>query len=284
MTLTDIRELAAEAATVGQGLGAFNVIHLEHAEMFCTAASQAESPVVLQISENAIKYHGALEPILLGCLTVARASAVPCVVHLDHAESPELVRRAAELGVQSVMFDGSKLPDEENVALTAELTAWCHARGVSVEAELGEVGGKNGVHDPSARTDPGDATRFVKETGVDLLAVAVGSSHAMSTRDAVLDCELISRLKSAVPVPLVLHGSSGVSDEGMVAAIHAGMTKINVSTHVNKVFTGAVRDFLIKNPDTADSRKYFHAARAAVVPEVARLLRLYKALDTSRTG
>lgn len=275
MTVTDIRQLATEAASARLGLGAFNVIHLEHAEWFAAAAEEARRPVVLQISENAIRYHGALEPILLGCLAVARASDAPCVVHLDHAESPELVRRAVELGVQSVMFDGSKLPDTENVALTAELTAWCHERGASVEAELGEVGGKNGVHDPSARTDPEDAARFVADTGVDLLAVAVGSSHAMSTRDAVLDGDLISRLKLAVPIPLVLHGSSGVSDEGMVAAIRAGMTKINVSTHINKVFTGAIRSFLADNPTTADSRKYLTAARKAVVPEVARLLRLY---------
>lgn len=276
MTFADIRELAAEAAKAGQGLGAFNVIHLEHAAMFCAAAEQAGRPVVLQLSENAIKYHGSLEPILTATLAVARESSAPCVVHLDHAESPDLVRRSVELGVQSVMFDGSPLPDAENVSLTAELTNWCHQHGVSVEAELGEVGGKNGVHDPSARTDPDDAARFVEATGVDLLAVAVGSSHAMSTRDAVLDGALIGRIKAAVPVPLVLHGSSGVSDDGMQAAIRAGMTKINVSTHINKVFTGAVRSFLAENPDTVDSRKYFKAARAAVVPEVVRLLQLYK--------
>lgn len=276
MTFEDIRQLAAEAATAGQGLGAFNVIHLEHAAMFCNAAERAGRPVVLQISENAVRYHGALEPILTATLAVARASTAPCVVHLDHAESPDLVRRAVELGVQSVMFDGSHLPDAENVALTAELTMWCHERGVSVEAELGEVGGKNGVHDPSARTHPGDAAHFVEATGVDLLAVAVGSSHAMSTRDAVLDVDLIARIKAAVPVPLVLHGSSGVSDQGMVAAIRGGMTKINVSTHVNKVFTGAIRDFLADHPDVLDSRKYFNAARDAVVPEVERLLQLYK--------
>lgn len=276
MTFADIRQLAAEAAAAGQGLGAFNVIHLEHAAMFCAAAEEAGRPVVLQISENAVKYHGSLEPILKASLAVARESSAPCVVHLDHVVSPDLIRAAVELGAQSVMYDGSHLPDAENVAVTAELTAWCHERGVSVEAELGEVGGKNGVHDPSARTDPEDAARFVETTGVDLLAVAVGSSHAMSTRDAVLDADLIARIKAAVPVPLVLHGSSGVSDEGMVAAIAAGMTKINVSTHVNKVFTGSIREYLAEHPDVLDSRKYFSAARQAVVPEVKRLLQLYK--------
>lgn len=275
MTLVDIRQLAVEAAAERAGLGAFNVIHLEHATMFCAAAEEARRPVVLQVSENAVKYHGALEPILAGTLAVARESTAPVVVHLDHAVTPDLVKQAVELGVQSVMFDGSHLPDQENVELTAELAAWCHERGVSVEAELGEVGGKNGVHDPSARTDPDDAARFVEATGVDLLAVAVGSSHAMQTRDAVLDLDLIASIKQAVPVPLVLHGSSGVSDEGMQQAIRAGMTKINVSTHVNKVFTGTIRAYLDEHPGVVDSRKYFNAAATAVVAEVSRLLGLY---------
>lgn len=276
MALADIRELAAQCVEQRTGLGAFNVILLEHAEMFCTAAEQAGRPVVLQISENAVKYHGGqLEPILTGTLAVARASSAPCVVHLDHAESPDLVRAAVELGVGSVMYDGSHLPYDENVAMTAELGRFCHEHGVSIEAELGEVGGKNGVHDPAARTDPDEAASFVAATGVDLLAVAVGSSHAMVTRDAALDLDLISRMHATVPVPLVLHGSSGVSDEGMVAAIRAGMTKINVSTHLNKVFTGAVRTFLEENPTVVDPRKYVKVASAAVTAEVARLLKLY---------
>jgi fructose-bisphosphate aldolase class II/tagatose 1,6-diphosphate aldolase GatY/KbaY len=146
---------------------------------------------------------------------------------------------------------------------------------VDVEAELGEVGGKNGVHDPSARTSPLDAAAFVAETGVDLLAVAVGSSHAMTTRDAKLDDALIAAIRAAVPVPLVLHGSSGVSDAGMQSAIAAGMTKINVSTHLNKVFTGSVRQSLSADPGLVDSRKWMKPAREAVMLEVVRLLELY---------
>lgn len=277
MTIADIRTLAQEAASAGVGLAAFNVIHLEHAEMFVAAAEEVGSPVVMQISENAVKYHGGrVAPILAGALAVARESSAPCVVHLDHAESEDLVREAVELGVGSVMFDGSHLEYADNVRATAELTRWCHMRGVSMEAELGEVGGKDGVHDPKARTDPDEAAQFVADTGVDLLAVAVGSSHAMVTRDASLDLDLIARIKAAVPVPLVLHGSSGVSDAGMQDAIRNGMTKINVSTHLNKVFTGAVREFLAANPEVVDSRKYFKAAAEAVIPEVARLLRLYR--------
>ena len=273
--LASLRALAVAARADGIGLGAFNVIHLEHATAFVRAAERAQRPVVLQISENAVKYQGALEPICLATIAIAEASTVPVVVHLDHAEDTELIRRAVALGVTSVMYDGSKLADAENRATTREMVELCHEAGVDVEAELGEVGGKNGVHDPSARTSPLDAAAFVLDTGVDLLAVAVGSSHAMTTRDAHLDEDLIQAISRAVTVPLVLHGSSGVSDDGMRAAIAAGMTKINVSTHLNKVFTSSVRATLDADPALVDSRKWLGPARSAVEEETFRLLTIY---------
>ncbi len=273
--LASLRTLAVAARADGIGLGAFNVIHLEHATAFVRAAERAQRPVVLQISENAVKYHGALEPICLATIAIAEASSVPVVVHLDHAEDTELIRRAVALGVTSVMYDGSKLADAENRATTRAMVQLCHDAGVDVEAELGEVGGKNGVHDPSARTSPLDAAAFVLDTGVDLLAVAVGSSHAMTTRDAHLDEDLIRAISGAVTVPLVLHGSSGVSDDGMRAAIAAGMTKINVSTHLNKVFTSSVRATLDADPALVDSRKWLGPARSAVEEETLRLLTIY---------
>jgi fructose-bisphosphate aldolase class II len=273
--LSSLRELAVAARADGIGLGAFNVIHLEHATAFVRAAERAQRPVVLQISENAVKYHGALEPICLATIAIAEASTVPVVVHLDHAEDTELIRRAVALGVTSVMYDGSKLADAENRATTRAMVELCHDAGVDVEAELGEVGGKNGVHDPTARTSPVDAAAFVHDTGIDLLAVAVGSSHAMTTRDAHLDEDLIRAIRGAVSIPLVLHGSSGVSDDGMRAAIAAGMTKINVSTHLNKVFTTSVRATLDADPALVDSRKWLGPARSAVEEETLRLLTIY---------
>lgn len=275
MPLSDLSTLAQQRAAEHAGLGAFNVIHLEHAATFVAAAERAGQPVVLQVSQNAVAYHGSFEPIGAGVLAVARAAGVSVVAHLDHADDVALVHEAIELGFTSVMYDGSKLSFEQNVATTAEVVAHAHARGVSVEAELGEVGGKDGVHAPGVRTQPAEAAQFVAATGVDLLAVAVGSSHAMTTRDAQLDTALIAELAAAVPVPLVLHGSSGVSDDGMRAAINAGMTKINVSTHLNKVFTAAVREFLIENPDVVDSRKYFAYGLKPMGAEVERLLRWY---------
>ncbi|MET9589482.1 class II fructose-bisphosphate aldolase [Streptomyces sp. NPDC006516] len=272
MPLISTGDITHGARTDATGVGAFNVVQIEHAQAIVSGAEAAGLPVILQVSENTARYHGSLEPIGLASLAVARAAGVPVAVHLDHAESAGLVREAVRLGFTSVMFDASALPYEDNVAATREIAAYCHARGVWVEAELGEIGGKDGAHAPGVRTDPAEARAFVEATGVDALAVAVGSSHAMLTRDAVLDFALISRLRDAVAVPLVLHGSSGVGDTGLAAAISAGMTKVNISTHLNKLFTRAVRTYLDAHTEAADPRAYLGPARDAVATEVTRLL------------
>ncbi|MBE3000650.1 class II fructose-bisphosphate aldolase [Nocardiopsis sp. HNM0947] len=276
MPLVSLTEAGNRCRAENTGLGAFNVVQLEMATTLVDAAEAVGAPVVLQISQNAVKYHrGRLEPLGLAALRVAADARVPVVVHLDHATDVALVERAVELGFSSVMYDGSALAFEENVSTTREVAEFCHARGVSVEAELGEVGGKDGVHAPSARTDPREAAAFVRRTGVDLLAVAVGSSHAMTERTAELDTGLIGALASALEVPLVLHGSSGVSDDGMKQAIRAGITKVNVATHLNVCFTAAVRASLDDRPEAVDPRRYLGAGYAAVGPEVERLLSLY---------
>lgn len=256
------------------GLGAFNVIQLEHAEAIIAAASAAWRPVVLQISENTASFRGSLAPLASACLRLAEDAGPPVTVHLDHAISRDLVTEAVELGVPSVMFDASALPYEDNVAATAAITAWCHERGAWVEAELGEVGGKDGVHSPDARTDPGEAATYVAATGVDALAVAVGSSHAMLSRDAVLDNDLIKAIATTLAVPLVLHGSSGVPDDGLVAAVACGMVKINVATQLNKVMTAAVRAALAEDETVVDPRRWMGRGRSAVAAEAERLLSL----------
>jgi fructose-bisphosphate aldolase class II len=176
------------------------------------------------------------------------------------------------------MFAASKHEYADNVAATSEVTAFCHEHGLFVEAEIGEVGGKDGVHAPGARTRPDEALAFAEATGVDALAVAVGSSHAMTERTAELDFALIGELRAAVPVPLVLHGSSGVADDDLTRAVEAGMTKVNIATHLNNVFTGVVREILAEQPKLVDTRKYLGPARTAVAAEVARLLTVLKAV------
>jgi fructose-bisphosphate aldolase class II len=273
-----MKEIVGPAVAAGYGVGAFNVIGIEHAEAIVVAAEAASAPVVLQVSENCVAYHGALGPLGRACAAIAGSAAVPVALHLDHATSTELVREAADLGFRSIMYDASALPYAQNVRATAAITRWCHERGMWVEAELGEIGGKDGVHSPRARTDPDEAARYVDATGVDALAVAVGSSHAMLTRDAVIDTGLIARIHGAVSVPLVLHGSSGVPDAALTAAIGAGMTKINVATQLNQAFTAAVRGCLAADPDVVDPRRYAAAGRDAIVIQVTRLLEVIGAV------
>lgn len=268
-------ELVEAARRTGGATGAFNVITIEHAEAIVTGAEAAGLPVILQISENAVKFHhGRLAPIAAASRRIAELSRVPVALHLDHVESPALLDEAAANGFGSVMVDASKMPYDKNVALTAAAVTAAHAAGLWVESELGEVGGKDGAHAPGARTDPGEAAAYVAATGVDALAVAVGSSHAMLDRTARLDHELIARLRAAVGVPLVLHGSSGVPDEELRRAVRGGMAKINIGTALNTAFTGSVRATLDNRPDIVDPRKYLSSARDAMADTVAAALRV----------
>ncbi|QIQ04171.1 class II fructose-bisphosphate aldolase [Streptomyces liangshanensis] len=280
MPLVSTGELVTAAAAAGHGVAAFNVITLEHAEAIAAGAERAGVPAILQISENAVAFHGGrLGPVAAAATAVARAASVPLSLHLDHVESADLLRAAPVAGFSSVMFDASKLPYAENLKATAEAVRWGHDHGVWVEAELGAVGGKDGgappdAHAPGVRTDPAEAVVFVAETGVDALAVAIGSSHAMTARTATLDHALIADLRAAVPVPLVLHGSSGVPDDEIRRAIAAGMVKINVGTALNSAYTAAVRDHLTSRPAVVDPRKYLAPAREAMTGTVAGFLRV----------
>lgn len=177
------------------------------------------------------------------------------------------------------MYDAARLPYAENLAATRAAADWAHAQGLWIEAELGQIGGKNGeppldAHDPGARTDPAEARAFVADSGVDATAVAVGSSHAMTTRTATLDHDLITRLAAVLDVPLVLHGSSGVPDDDLAAAVTGGIAKVNVGTALNLALTGAVREFLTAHPEAVDSRKYLGVGREAMAREVARIIRV----------
>lgn len=274
MSRTSSGKIVLAAKAAGTSVGAFNVILLEHAEALVAGAEQAKLPVILQISENCVNYHKALKPISLATIAIAESSTVPVSVHLDHAESEELVKQALDLGYDSIMFDGSKLPYEENVAASLRVAQLCKSYGATLEVEIGEVGGKDGVHAPGVRTRPDEALTFAQATGTDLLAVAVGSSHAMTTRDATLDFNLISEIATTAKVPLVLHGSSGVSDQDLQKAVRAGMSKINIATHLNGVFTGEIRQALNNDAKLVDPRKYVGLGRTAIAAEVARLLTL----------
>ncbi len=274
MPLVTMRSVLAAARERGVGVGALNVVTIEHAEGYVTGAEAADRPLVLQISQNCVRYHGALRPIASAVLAIAAQARTDTVVHLDHAEDLALIEEAVRLGIPSVMYDGSRLDDDANLATTARVVAQCAASGVDVEAELGEVGGKDGVHDATARTDPDHAAAFTAATGVGSLAVAVGSSHAKHERDMRIDEELIRRLAAAVQVPLVLHGSSSLDDHQLSVAVRAGITKVNLATHLNRKFSEAVRGRLDADKMLLDPRTYLRAGRDAVAAETTHLLEL----------
>ncbi|KUN20201.1 fructose-bisphosphate aldolase [Streptomyces antibioticus] len=280
MPLVPTGDLVAAAAAAHSAVAAFNVVTLEHVEAVVAGAESADAPVILQVSENAVKFRlGRLRPLARAAVEVAEHAAVPVGLHLDHVQSDDLLRQAADAGFSSVMYDAARLPYAENLAATRAAADWAHAQGLWIEAELGQVGGKNGeppldAHAPGARTDPAEARAFVADSGVDALAVAVGSTHAMTTRTAALDHDLIKRLAAALDVPLVLHGSSGVPDDALTAAVTGGIIKVNIGTALNIALTGAVRGYLGDHPEAVDARKYLDVAREAMTREVERTVRL----------
>lgn len=274
MTAARTADLIADAVARGTAVLAFNVITLEHAEGIVAGLERAGLPGLLQVSENAVRYRqGHPGPLLAACHELAEQATVRVGLHLDHLQDAGLLREgvaeAARYGVSSVMVDASHLGYDENVATTAALTRTAHHVGLWVEAELGEVGGKDGAHAPGVRTDPGEAAAFVAATGVDGLAVAVGSVHAMTTATAHLDLDLVARLAAAVPVPLVLHGSSGVPPATLQAAVRAGIRKINIGTALNVALTAQVRRALAADDGLTDPRRYLGPAREAIAATVA---------------
>ncbi|MGG8408822.1 class II fructose-bisphosphate aldolase [Streptomyces sp. 12297] len=278
MTLAATGTLVAEAAAGRRAVAAFNIITLEHAEAVIAGAEAVRAPVVLQVSENAVKYRqGQVLPLARAAAAAAEAAEVPVALHLDHVKSAELLRQAASAGFTSVMFDAAHLTYAQNLAATRSAAEWAHANGLWIEAELGEVGGKGGAapldaHAPGARTDPEEAREFVAASGVDALAVAIGSTHAMTTRTGVLDHGLLARLAAAVDVPLVLHGSSGLPDGELAAAVAGGITKVNIGTALNVAMTDAIRAYLDAHPSAADTRTYLSVGRAAMARTTSELI------------
>ncbi|MCX4878774.1 MULTISPECIES: class II fructose-bisphosphate aldolase [unclassified Streptomyces] len=287
MPLVTTGELVTRAAADHSAVAAFNIITLEHVEAVIAGAESAETPVVLQVSENAVKFrYGRLLPLARAAVAAAERAFVPVALHLDHVQSDDLLRQAADAGFSSVMYDAARLPYDQNLAATCAAADWAHTQGLWIEAELGQVGGKKGedgredsaeppldAHAPGARTDPVEARAFVADSGVDALAVAIGSTHAMTTRTATLDHGLLKRLAAALDVPLVLHGSSGVPDGELAAAVAGGIAKVNVGTALNIAMTGAIRGFLAAHPEAVDSRKYLSEGREAMVRAVTGVIR-----------
>jgi fructose-bisphosphate aldolase class II len=277
VTIARTAELVDDARRAGRAVAAVNVITLEHAEAIAEAASGLGVAVIMQISENAVRYHGGeLTPLALAVQAIAERASVGIALHLDHVVSRALFEDGLRSVFSSIMFDAGAEPYSDNVEHTARAAREAHAAGLWLEAELGYVGGKpdapRSAHAEGVRTDPDEAAQYVRETGVDALAVAVGSSHAMTERTAQLDSELIGRLAGRLDVPLVLHGSSGVPADELRRAVAAGIAKVNVGTALNVAMTAAVRTALQDDPKLVDPRRYLTKGRTAMTEAVRELL------------
>jgi fructose-bisphosphate aldolase class II len=279
MPLVTSKAMLARAYQDHYAVGAFNANNMEQVQAVIEAAEEERAPVILQVSQGAIRYCGLA--FAAGLVKIAAAEAtVPVVLHLDHGTDFEQNVRCLQAGFTSLMFDGSKLPFDQNVAITRKIVEIAHPCGIPVEAELGKVlQAKDSVSQADvehAMTDPLEARQFVDLTGCDSLAVAVGSVHAMRAQEASLDIARVEAIRQEVTVPLVLHGSSGVTEASIVAAIEHGIAKVNVATYLNEAFVDGMRRGLAKYPDEVDPRKSLQMARDAVKERVREKLRLFK--------
>lgn len=278
MPLVTSKEILQRALEDHFAVGAFNANNMEQIQAIVEVAQEERAPVILQVSQGAIRYAGLA--FAAGMVKIAASMVdVPVVLHLDHGTSFEQNVLCLREGFTSLMFDGSKLPFEENVAITHRICEIAHIAGIPVEAELGKVlqaaDGVTAAEVEAAMTDPDQALEFVQRTGADSLAVAVGSIHGMTGREASLDIDRIERIRRKVNVPLVLHGSSGVKHESVLAAIEHGICKINVATYLNQAFVEAMKESLTAKPDVVDPRKHLAPAREAVKERVREKIRLF---------
>lgn len=285
MPLVTAGELLKKAEKEGYAVGAFNCNNMEIVQAIIEAAEEEEAPVIIQASQGAIKYAG-LKYISALALTAIRQAGIPAALHLDHGTDFAQILHCIREGFTSVMIDGSMLPLEENISLTRKVLEVARPLGVSVEAELGRVGGTEdeiSVDElESSFTDPGEARRFVEDTGVDSLAVAIGTAHGVYQGEPKLDFERLRLIREAVKVPIVLHGSSGVPGEAVKKAIGLGVRKVNIDTNIRESFMKAVREFLEEFPEEIDPRRVLGAARRAAKDTIKEKIRLFGSSQKGR--
>lgn len=265
MALVTTKELLLDAQKNGYAVGAFNVENMEMVQAVIAAAEELKSPVIMQTTPSTLKYADP-DYFYANVAVAARKASVPVVMHLDHGSSFDLALQAFRAGYTSIMIDGSHSVFEENIAITKSVVDACHAGGVPVEAELGKVGGKEDDLDGGAGgyTVPSEAVEFVEATGIDSLAVAIGTAHGVYKGIPKLDVDRLGEIRKVVSIPLVLHGTSGVPDDAVRECIKRGICKVNYATDLRIAFTNGVNEVLKEKPDTIDPKKYNARGREKV--------------------
>lgn len=278
MALVPVTQLLQKADREGYAVGAFNANNMEIVQAIVEAAERENSPVIMQASQGAIKYAG-LE-FITGMVKIAAQQAdVPVALHLDHGTDFDQLVRCIRSGFTSVMYDGSKLPLEDNIAMTNKVLDIARPIGVSVEAELGKIGGtEDEVHvdeRDAMYTSPDEALRFVKETGIESLAIAIGTAHGQYKGEPKLDFERLKKIKEMINIPIVLHGCSGVPDESVRKAIELGINKVNIDTNIREAFTWEIKKQLQSRPEEIDPRKLLGPARDAGIELIRRKIKVF---------
>ena len=264
--LVTAKEMLQKAREGKYAIGAFNVENMEMVMAVLAAAEAKNSPVIMQTTPGTIKYAG-VDYYYANVAAAAKRSSVPVVMHLDHGDSFQRAMAAYRAGYTSIMIDGSKLPFEDNVDLTKRVVDACHPGGVYVEGELGKVGGKEDDlegDDDNPYTDPEEAKIFVEKTGVDYLAIGVGTAHGVYKGIPKVNTDLIATIHDMVDVPLVLHGTSGVPDEQVITAVKNGICKVNYATDLRIAFTRGAKEFMTEHPEAFDPKKYSQQGMAEV--------------------
>ncbi|MFT9486108.1 MAG: class II fructose-1,6-bisphosphate aldolase [Tepidibacillus sp.] len=278
MPLVSMTEMLQKAKAGKYAVGQFNMNNLEFTQAIIEAAVEENSPVILGVSEGAARYMG-LEYTIAMAKAAAETANIPIALHLDHGSSFEVAMKFIRAGFSSVMFDGSHHPFEENITLTKKVVEAAHAMGVSVEGELGTIGGVEddlSVEEEDAKlAKPEEAIEFYKQTGVDALAIAVGSAHGMYKGVPKIHHDIIEAVSKQIDIPLVLHGGSGIPDEDITKAIAAGIGKINVNTENQVALTNTIREIFAKDAKVYDPRKYLGPGREAMKEVVRGKIRLF---------
>ena len=297
--LVTLKKILQKAHKEGYAVGAFNINNMEICQAIINAATAQKAPVILQTSEGALAY-AAPKYLKAIAYTAAEASTVPTALHLDHGRDLRIVRDCIRLGWTGIMYDGSHLPFEENVKNTKKVVQWAHKKGIGVEGELGTIGGaeETVISRKIIYTNPEAAREFVKRTGVDALAVAIGTSHGAYKFEGAgrLDIHLLKTLKEQLKIPLVLHGASGVPaslvtmaarygaqlgkpegvpDDQIAIAVKNGINKINTDTDIRLAFDAAIRKFIAEKPEDFDPRHILSPARELIQQVVEHRMKLF---------
>lgn len=277
MSIISTKYLLQDAQAKGYAVPAFNIHNAETIQAIVEVCSEMQSPVILAGTPGTFK-HIAFEEIYALCSAYSRSFKIPLAIHLDHHETLADIRRKVNAGVRSAMIDGSHFPFAENVKLVKSVVDFCHLNDCSVEAELGRLGGVEDdmdVDEESAfLTDPQEARRFVEQTGVDSLAVAIGTAHGLYTKKPKIDFQRLGEIREVVSVPLVLHGASDVPDEYVRRTIALGVCKVNVATELKIAFSNAVKAWFVDNPDGNDPRFYMRVGMEAMKAVVRSKIRV----------